>query len=77
MLKKATKILNGFSEKKYETTLKYLAFTALETIKLRGDLIEQHLRPYIFPIFKIYLLKLHKKVLDWTAQNILSVGLTD
>jgi len=46
-----------------------------ETRRLRGDLIERHLRRYICHIFKIYLLNLHKKVVGWTAQNILSVTL--
>ena len=37
------------------------------------DLTERHLRQYIFHIIKIYLLKLYKKVLGWTARNIISV----
>jgi len=33
-------MINGFSEIKYETRLKKIGLTTLETRKLRGDLIE-------------------------------------
>ena len=39
--KRATKMINGFSEIKYETKdFKKLGLTTLETRRLRGDLIE-------------------------------------
>jgi len=50
--KRATKMLNGFSELKYETRLEKLGLTmklgltTQETRRLRGDLIE------VFKIFK-------------------------
>ena len=40
MQKRATKIINGFSEVKYETRFLKSLFTTLETRRLRGDLIE-------------------------------------
>ena len=44
----ATKMINGFSEIKYETRFKKLGLTTLETRRLRGDLIE------VFKILKGY-----------------------
>jgi len=46
--KRATKMINGFSEFKYETRFKKLGLTTLETRRLRGDLIE------VFKIVKGY-----------------------
>ena len=46
--KRATKMINGFSKFKHETRFKKLELTALETRRLRGDLIE------VFKISKGY-----------------------
>jgi len=46
--KRATKMINGFSEIKYETRLENLGLTTQETRRLRGDLIE------VFKILKGY-----------------------
>ena len=48
MQKRATKIINGFSEFKYVTRFNKLGLTTLETRRMKGDLIE------VFKTLKVY-----------------------
>jgi len=84
--KMATKMINVFSEFKYDTRLKKLKLTTLETRRLRGDLIEvfkvlkgyDHISEDIFFVrskssLRGHQLKLQKKVLGSILRNILLV----